>query len=148
MPELLFVCYGNICRSPMAEVFMDHFLDERLGSGRDFVVSSAGVGAMDGTPATMGAGISMAAHGLDMSRHRARHLTPAIARRADRIWCMEPEQVDYVREMIDDPSKVELLGSGIADPIGADQEFYDIVAGEIERHVRALAERLAKERVG
>jgi protein-tyrosine-phosphatase len=143
VPELVFVCYGNICRSPIAEALLRRALDERLGPGHDWVVSSAGIGATDGTPASRGTKDVLAARGIDARRHRARLLTPALARRADRIVCMEPGQVEQVRAMVDDPERVTLLGDGVPDPIGAGPDLYERTARLIEEHVERLADEIA-----
>ena len=144
--EVVFVCYGNICRSPIGEALLQKALDERLGSGHAWVVSSAGVGATDGTPASRGTKDVLAARGIDFRRHRARYLTPAIARAAELIICMEEMQVAQVRAMVDDPSKVVLLGEGVPDPIGAGPELYESTAALIESHIAPLVEDLLERK--
>ena len=146
MPEVVFVCYGNICRSPIGEALLQRALDERLGPGHAWVVTSAGVGATDGTPASRGTKDVLSARGIDFRRHRARFLTPAIARSAALIVCMEPMQVEQVRRLVDDPSKVVLLGEGVPDPIGAGPEMYESTAALIESHIAPLVESLLAER--
>jgi protein-tyrosine phosphatase len=142
VPEVVFVCYGNICRSPIAEALLARALDERLGPSHDWIVSSAGVGATDGTVASRGTKDVLLARGIDFRRHRARFLTPAIAHRAALIVCMEAMQVTQVQTMVDDPSKVVLMGEGVPDPIGAGPELYEKTAALIESHIPALVERL------
>jgi protein-tyrosine-phosphatase len=142
MPEVVFVCYGNICRSPMGEALLQRALDERLGDGHDWIVTSAGVGATDGTPASRGTKDVLAARGIDFRRHRARYLTPAIARSAELLVCMEAMQVEQVRRMVDDPERVVLLGDGVPDPIGAGPELYEKTAALIESHIAALVGKL------
>jgi protein-tyrosine phosphatase len=142
MPEVVFVCYGNICRSPIAEALLQKALDERLGAGHAWVVSSAGVGATDGTVASRGTKDVLKARGIDFRRHRARYLTPAIARSAELIVCMEEQQVEQVRRIVDDPAKVVLMGKGIPDPIGAGPELYEKTAVLIEKEIAPLVERL------
>lgn len=142
MPEVVFVCYGNICRSPIAEALLARALDDRLGPGHDWIVSSAGVGATDGTPASRGTKDALAARGIDFRSHRARYLTPALARGADLLVCMEPEQVTAVAKLTGDPSRVALMGEGIPDPIGAGPEMYERTAALIESHIPSLVDRL------
>ncbi len=142
MPEVVFVCYGNICRSPIGEALLARALNERLGDGHDWIVSSAGVGATDGTPASRGTKEVLAARGIDFRRHRARFLTTTIARSAGLLVCMEPMQVEEVRRMVDDPEKVVLLGDGVPDPIGAGPELYERTAALIESHIGGLVGRL------
>src|SRR6266511_2783335 len=142
MPEVVFVCYGNICHSPIGEALLQRAFDERVGPGHAWVVSSAGVGATDGTPASRGTKDVLAARGIVFRRHRARYLTPAIARSAELIVCMEPMQVEQVQKMVDDPEKVVLLGAGIPDPIGAGPAMYESTAALIDRHIAPLVESL------
>ena len=142
MPEVVFVCYGNICRSPIAEALLQRAFDERLGPGHDWVVTSAGVGATDGTVASRGTKDVLMARGIDFRHHRARYLTPAMARAAHLIVCMEAQQVTQVGRMVDDPSKVVLMGNGVPDPIGAGPEMYESTAALIEGHIPALLEEI------
>jgi len=146
MPEVVFVCYGNICRSPIGEALLARALDERLGSGHEWLVSSAGVGATDGTPASRGTKDVLAARGIDFRSHRARYLTPSMAGHADLLVCMEAGQVDQVRRMVDDPSKVVLLGEGVPDPIGAGPDMYERTAVLIESHIPPLVDHIADRR--
>ena len=146
VPEVVFVCYGNICRSPIAEALLARALDERLGPGHHWIVSSAGVGATDGTPASRGAKDVLSARGIDFRSHRARYLTPAMARAADLLVCMEPEQVSAVARLTGDAAKVALLGDGIPDPIGAGPEMFERTAVLIEGHIPPLVEHLLAER--
>ena len=142
MPEVIFVCYGNICRSPIAEALLQRALDERLGSGHAFIVGSAGVGATDGTPASRGTKDVLKARGIDFRSHRARYLSPAMARGADLIVCMEAQQVEQVRRMVADPARVVLMGDGVPDPIGAGPDMYERTAVLIESEIAPLVERL------
>lgn len=144
--EVVFVCYGNICRSPIGEALLQRALDERLGPGHAWVVSSAGVGATDGIPASRGTKDVLAARGIDFRRHRARYLTPAIARSAELIVCMEEIQVTQVQKIVDDPAKVVLMGDGVPDPIGAGPELYEKTAALIESHIAPLLESLLERK--
>jgi protein-tyrosine-phosphatase len=148
MPDVLFVCYGNICRSPIAEGLFDVALTRLLGQGHDVVVSSAGVGATDGTPATRHAVSAAKARGADISRHQATRLTPVLARRSKLILCMTPDQVAEAGAMAPEVD-VRLLGpEGVFDPIGAGRDTYDEVADLIETLIGPIADEIASARAG
>ena len=117
----LFVCSGNICRSPFAEVAARHLsADVRL----EF--QSAGTIAVQGNPATRG-GVGAAADlGVDLADHRATYLTPAVIAGADRVLVMEAEHLAAVHRL-DPDAHVELLdpdGLPIPDPYGGDHAEY------------------------
>lgn len=143
MLDVLFVCYGNICRSPMAEAVLDARLRDYLGPDHRISVVSAGVGASDGTPATREAREAMASRGIDMSRHRAQRLTPALARRARAIFCMDAQQAATIRAMAPD-AYVEVLAGGVEDPIGCGSWVYEAVAHKIETSVEGIARQIAR----
>lgn len=125
MPEnlehWLFVCSGNICRSPFAEAAA-----RSLGGDAPRRFSSAGTIAVPGNPATR-SGIEAAADlGVDISRHRATHLTSAVIAGVDRVWGMEEEHVTAVLDL-EPAARVELLDPNqlpIPDPYGADHAAY------------------------
>src|SRR5207249_11589203 len=80
--NVLFVCTGNICRSPLAAALLERALKER---GLEVAVTSAGTGAWDGAPASEGAYPVGLERGPDLSGHRARLLTREPVQRADPI---------------------------------------------------------------
>ena len=85
----LFVCQGNICRSPMAEGYFRHQLAQE---GCSTTVGSAGLGALVGYPADPKAQTLMLRHGIDISAHRARQLNLDIVKESDVIFVMTEQQ--------------------------------------------------------
>lgn len=137
-PErILFVCTGNLCRSPMAEG-----LAEALWPGRHSF-ESAGVYAMDGAPASGHAVTAAAELGGDLSGHRARRLTPELGRSVDRIYVMAGHHLAEVLAI--DPSlsdRTRLLdpaGRDIADPYGSALRDYRRARDEILSALEARA---------
>ena len=98
--DILFVCFGNICRSPMAEGIARDIVARRYPGAQSLVrVSSAGVGAQDGNPPTPEAVEAMAERGIDISSHRARKVTAEILAAADLVLAMEQRQGVRLRDM-------------------------------------------------
>lgn len=141
MREIIVVCYGNICRSPMGEVLLQRALDDAAGPG-EFLVTSAGIAADDGRPPSQGTIRSMAARGFDVRHLRSTMLRGSAARDAWRLYCMEDYQIAHVRAMVpDDLGRVMLMaGEEVPDPLGSDQSAYDAVAEQIERLLPAVVE--------
>jgi protein-tyrosine-phosphatase len=152
--HILLVCSGNTCRSPLAE----GMLRERLAArGLDgFTVSSAGTGAWDGAPASEGSYLVALERGIDLSSHRARSLTEALARSADVVLTMSRAHRERVREL-GAGDRVHLLGE-YAGMQGADAEIPDPYGGDLGDYRRtyerlaplldAVADRLVRERAG
>jgi protein-tyrosine phosphatase len=95
--RILTVCIGNICRSPMAEGELVHRLRAR---GVQAVVESAGIAALVGKPADPTSQELMQARGIDISRHRARQLTPELIRSFELILVMEADQQREVEDIL------------------------------------------------
>lgn len=147
--EIVVVCYGNICRSPIGEVLLQQALDERVAPGR-FLVTSAGIGADDGRPPSQGTIRTLAARGIDARGLRSSLLRPADVRRAWRIYCMEDYQVAHVRAMAPGADeRVRLMaGQEVPDPLGSGQEMYDAVADQIEHLLPSVLEEIARDAFG
>jgi len=96
--EVLMVCTGNICRSPMAAGLLRHRLPPAL-QGRA-VVNSAGTHALHGHQAEPLAVKAMAAAGIDIRDHRARHITREMVRQADLILTMEQAHLETIQQML------------------------------------------------
>ena len=139
--SILFVCHGNICRSPMAE-FVFKALVRSRGLEQEFHIESAAVSDEEtGNPVYPPAKRILAQHGIvaDPGK-RARRITAADYGRFDRIICMDASNIRLLRRIIpqDPEKKVHLLmaytGSGrdVADPwYTGDFEtaFQDILEG-------------------
>jgi protein-tyrosine-phosphatase len=146
--RILFVCTGNTCRSPMAEAIARRIASDS-GQGK-FVFESAGTQAWEGSPASDAALLVGVERNLDLSGHRSRQLTPAIARASDLVLAMSPAHVAQVRELHPD-ANVHLLGGygvagrgrPIADPFGGDLNDYRATADELEKELAGILARIS-----
>jgi len=140
--RILVVCAGNICRSPLAEALLRRALGAR---GVEAEVTSAGLSAEPGLPASDGLGPAARSRGVDLSRHRSRRLQASDLREADIVLVMTAaQQAAGARLEPGDSSKVWLLGEAdIADPYMGNARTYEVCAAEIEAGVEVIADRVA-----
>ncbi|MEE8330792.1 MAG: low molecular weight protein arginine phosphatase [Acidimicrobiia bacterium] len=123
---IVFVCTGNICRSPMAEAIATQ-LEKRHGGLVQF--ASAGTYASEGHGATRQAIEAAAEIGVAMRWHRSRQLTAEVVADADLLVALDQEHVDYIAEHFPE-AIVELLDS-VPDPYGLSGAVYRQVRDQI-----------------
>jgi protein-tyrosine-phosphatase len=128
--SFLFVCYGNIMRSPMAELMLKRALSESHHEG--ITVSSAGIHANPGTEAHPRARVAAREFGLLLDQHRSRLLTWETIDHADAVFAMDfQNQAERLTQFAKDRDKIFLLsayaeggqrGRAIADPYFGDED--------------------------
>lgn len=150
MKTLLFVCTGNICRSPMAEGLFRH-LTAKMG-GR-YRALSAGVGAIDGMPPSAHAVQALRALGIDIAHQRSQALTADLVRQADLILGMTHGHTNAVMLMYPGAAEktfllrefddgLEAHEKDIADPIGGSLDVYLRCRDEIEQGIFSMLKHL------
>ena len=146
--NLLFVCSGNTCRSPLAEAVAAHAVKER--GWTHVAVASAGTGAVEGAPASENSVLVGAERGLDLGAHRSRPLEAGLVDWADLILAMSPSHLAAVVEL-GGAEKVAMLtdfiegpgfGAPIDDPFGGDPEAYRRAYDQIAVAVDGLLAKL------
>ena len=118
MVKILFICHGNICRSPMAEFILKDMV-AKSGAGDRFEIASAAVSREEiGNPVYPPARRELAAHGIGCQGHHARQVTVEDYRHYDRIYYMDASNKRYLDRMLPaDPEKIRpLLDRDVADP--------------------------------
>ena len=151
--HILFICTGNLCRSPLGEGILKHKLEEkRIGS---ISVSSAGTFGLDGRPAAELAVEVAARHGVDISYHVARHLTREMLDGADFVVGMERDHIveanvifkdtESKYRLLTDYGPPEMQGTAIADPYGGPIDSFHRAYERIEKCVDGLLKEIVRK---
>jgi len=153
-PAILFVCLGNICRSPLAEAA---FRVRAADAGLDIRADSAGTGSWHiGEPPDRRAQATALRHGIDISRYRGRQVEPADFRRFSHIFALDLDNLAVLHRLrpADATARVGLLldlvdgleGQPVADPYYGPDAGFEETWDEVDRAAQALVARLGRER--
>jgi protein-tyrosine-phosphatase len=138
--EILFICTGNTCRSPMAQGLAKLYLTE------EFKIYSAGINALEGQGISPNALEALKKKKIDQGKHLAVRLTKEMLDSADYVFTMTKSQEVYLRNLYPEmEDKIKALGSwlgfdkDIIDPWGGSLEVYHHCLQELEEMMKALA---------
>ena len=117
MIKILFLCHGNICRSPMGEFVMKDMV-KKAGLEERFEIASAAVSREEiGNPVYPPARRELAKHGIRCDGHAAHQITQKEYDYYDRIYYMDGSNARWLRRLLKDTSKCfPLLDRDVADP--------------------------------
>ena len=118
MVKILFVCHGNICRSPMAEFVMKDLVKKAGISDRVHVASAAVSREEIGNPVYLPARRELQRHGIDCHGHAAHQITRRELEEYDKIYYMDASNARYLKRLFgSDADKCQpLLDHDVADP--------------------------------
>ena len=148
-PQILFVCTGNTCRSPIAEYLAKRIINEK---DLKFRVASAGFTA-DGMQISENSERVLALNGIDASEHKSTLLNEENLRKSWLVLTMTANHKNKILQLYPaSTSKVYTLSeyagldNDIADPIGKDIEYYKNTFEEINEKVKIIFEKIKEER--
>ena len=143
---VLFVCTGNMCRSPMAKGLLKNRIPIHLKD--DMVVQSAGVGTWNGAPATELAIQVCQEAQIDIGHHQSQSIEPEIIEEANLIFALDqghfstlrryfPDSMDHIY-LLKEYKNRDISKPDISDPIGESYDFYKIIFEEIDQEINRI----------
>lgn len=150
--SVLFVCLGNICRSPLAEAA---FREEARRLKLDAITDSAGTGNWHvGSPPDPRAQAVALKNGVDISGLRGRQVKPADFRRFTHLVAMDHDNLANLRRLAPPDATAELsllldhvdgrAGQAVADPYYGEDDGFDVTWADVTDGAHALAVRLQR----
>ncbi|MGB1560142.1 MAG: low molecular weight protein-tyrosine-phosphatase [Sinimarinibacterium flocculans] len=149
-PAVLFVCLGNICRSPLAEAA---FRAQASRAGLEVEIDSAGTGDWHvGHAPDRRAQAVARRHGIDIAHYRARQVCAADFHRFTHVVAMDGENLRLLRRLRPTDARAELsllldhvagrAGESVADPYYGDAEGFDLTWADVSAGAAALVHKL------
>jgi len=145
MSSVLFVCTGNLHRSPMAE----YLFKEKIGQAPGWRVSSAGTYTNDGLPTTPEVLAVLQKYAIDASLHRSQEVSRALVKGHNLVLCLASNHKEALRaEFPDLAGRIYLLSemagssASVEDPIGGPLSGYEAAAREIHEYLARGFERI------
>lgn len=150
MKHVLFICTGNVCRSPMAEGLLRHMAGDRVK------VASAGLGAGHGQPPSAHAIEALRKEGIDIADIRSQPVSAHLLQQTDYIFTMTRDHLDMLLLLFPEmASKTRLLRfeeaakggrADVTDPIGGTRATYESCKADIQRAMSHVIPLVTGER--
>ena len=140
--NVLFVCSGNICRSPLAAALFEKKL-RALGID-DVFVESAGTMDLEGRGASRSALEVAADNGLDLSHHVSRQVNRSMLEGVDIIVAMTKAHAEYIAAILSGVEKKTIV-LDVPDPYGLQKQTYEAAFAMIEEATPSIIDEVRKK---
>ena len=151
MTKIIFVCTGNICRSPMAQYYAQSVINKRANS-ENYYIESAGINAYQGEGSTQNAIDAMKQYGIDLSKHKANTLENSLIEEADYIIGMTELHKNILMQIypklknkiftLREVAGNDMYSMDIEDPWGYNLDVYVNIAKQIVENVDKFLEKI------
>jgi protein-tyrosine-phosphatase len=145
--SVLFVCTGNLHRSPLAE----YFFKSKIGENPNWRISSAGTYTRDGIPSPPEVRMVMTKYGIEVKDHRSREITRELIEQNNLVLCLASNHKEALRaEFSEFADRIYLLSEMVGknedvdDPIGGPLIEFEAVAREIDAYLTQGYQRIVE----
>lgn len=145
MNKIIFVCTGNTCRSPMAEIILKKILKD--ANVTNVKISSAGLMAVDGEKMSEYSKIALKELGFRLYGFKSKRLTPNMVKKANMVICMTNSHKESLKGFNNVYTLAEVTGTkDVIDPYGYDLSVYKKTAEQIKYACEIILKEIKKVR--